>query len=341
MWASWLHRLQGGSEGNRNGRVRRPKLRQGPAAPRRPSVPRLEALEDRTVPSTFTVRNLLDSGAGSLRQAVLDANANPGADLIRFAPAARDGAIALTSGQLDVTDDLTIDGPGRNRLTVSGNDASRVFHISGSTTDVVITRLTIADGRASVATATGPFGPVTLGGGILNDGGHLTLSHVTVTNNQVVGFNGAGGAIANVFGATLTVAYSMFTGNRAIGSSSGVGGAVGGAILSDAGSLLSVAHSRFAGNQATGTDASAGGGGAGRAGAIANRGGSLATLTHSTFADNVARGGNGANGGPGQNGGTGGPGRAGAINNRNDSLLGPAAGATLIVAHCAFTGNQV
>src|SRR5262245_11539404 len=41
----------------------------------------IEALEERTVPSTFTVINLADSGTGSLRQAVLDANANPGADL--------------------------------------------------------------------------------------------------------------------------------------------------------------------------------------------------------------------------------------------------------------------
>ena len=45
----------------------------------------VERLEDRTVPSTFTVHNLADSGLGSLRQAVLDANINPGADLIRFA----------------------------------------------------------------------------------------------------------------------------------------------------------------------------------------------------------------------------------------------------------------
>ena len=45
---------------------------------------KLEHLEDRTTPATFTVVNTLDSGAGSLRQAILDANANPGADLIQF-----------------------------------------------------------------------------------------------------------------------------------------------------------------------------------------------------------------------------------------------------------------
>src|SRR5262249_1901887 len=51
----------------------------------------IERLEDRTVPSTFTVDNLADSGVGSLRAAIADANANAGADLIRFASTARDG----------------------------------------------------------------------------------------------------------------------------------------------------------------------------------------------------------------------------------------------------------
>ena len=61
-------------------------------ASRRAAQLLLEALEDRLVPSTFTVQNLADSGPGSLRQAILDANANPGADAIRFGPGARDGA---------------------------------------------------------------------------------------------------------------------------------------------------------------------------------------------------------------------------------------------------------
>src|SRR5262249_40600280 len=67
-------------------------------------------LEDRTVPSSFTVLNLADSGLGSLRAAIADANANPGADLIVFAREARDGTIKLSSGELNITDDLRIDG---------------------------------------------------------------------------------------------------------------------------------------------------------------------------------------------------------------------------------------
>jgi hypothetical protein len=47
--------------------------------------PRLELLEDRTLPSTFLVSNVADNGAGSLRQAILDANAHAGADVIDFA----------------------------------------------------------------------------------------------------------------------------------------------------------------------------------------------------------------------------------------------------------------
>ena len=111
-------------------------------------------------------------------------------------------------------------------MTISGNNATRVFNISGSTTDVEITRLTIADGSATGTTMTGPLGPVTLGGGILNNGGHLIVSHVTLADNQVVGFNGGGGAIANVFGATLTVDHSTFTGNEAVGTREAAGGAI-------------------------------------------------------------------------------------------------------------------
>ena len=115
------------------------------------------------------------------------------------------GTIGLTSGELGITGSLRIDGPGANVLAVSGSRQSRIFSISGNTTDVEITRLTLADGSATGTTMMGPLGPVTLGGAIFNNGGDLIVSQVTLADNKVVGVNAAGGAIANVFGATLTV----------------------------------------------------------------------------------------------------------------------------------------
>jgi hypothetical protein len=61
--------------------------------------------------ATFTVTVNSDSGAGSLRQAILDANANPGADLITFnIPATGVQTISSYGGMLQVTDPVTIDG---------------------------------------------------------------------------------------------------------------------------------------------------------------------------------------------------------------------------------------
>src|SRR4051812_19595146 len=89
---------------------RRRRQRSLRAATHRPG---LEVLEDRCLPSTFTVLTLLDSGPDSLRAAVVAANANPGADTIDFATT---GTIALTSGELDISDSLTINGPGASTL---------------------------------------------------------------------------------------------------------------------------------------------------------------------------------------------------------------------------------
>ncbi|HUR54163.1 MAG TPA: hypothetical protein VMZ71_08530, partial [Gemmataceae bacterium] len=69
---------------------------------RRPvrSILRAEQLEDRSTPATLSVTTLADAGAGSLRQAILDANdeaANPGSDTIVFTGAAAAGTINLTT----------------------------------------------------------------------------------------------------------------------------------------------------------------------------------------------------------------------------------------------------
>src|SRR5262249_46547742 len=151
-----------------------------------------------------------------------------GADVIDFAPAARDGTIALTSGQLSITDDLQIDGPGAGRLAVSGNDASRVFQISSGVA-VSIDGLTVTRGHALLR-----------GGGIRNDG-TLTLTHAVVSDNEVVGLPGVGAAV-DAFGGgifntgTLVVSHTCFVGNRSTGGDGNPGGpgstGLGGAIMS-------------------------------------------------------------------------------------------------------------
>ena len=88
--------------------------------------------------TTITVINTNDSGPGSLRQALADANDG---DIIGFAVT---GTIALTSGQLLVTNSLTILGRGAESLAVDGNAASRVFHIGPSKT-VTISSLTVTN----------------------------------------------------------------------------------------------------------------------------------------------------------------------------------------------------
>src|SRR5947209_1920361 len=133
-FSSWLQWLKGGSVRGRRGPHHHPSRRTLPLP--RSFLPRLEVLEDRTVPSTFIVTNTADSGSGSLRAAIMAANTNPGADVIKFAGGLK-GTITLTSanGELSITDDLTIKGPGASQITVSGGNTTRVFDVSaGSVT---------------------------------------------------------------------------------------------------------------------------------------------------------------------------------------------------------------
>src|SRR6516225_5138070 len=174
--------------------------------------------------ATFTVVNLADSGQGSLRQAVLDANASPGANTVTVADGLT-GTIVLTSGQMSITNDLTITGPGAALFAVDGNQQSRIFSISAGAT-VAIAGLTLTNGLATGAPARG--------GAILNSGGTLSLTQVTVVGNRAVGSPGAIGNGGGVFslGGTLHVLNSAFIANEARGGVAG-GSGLAGAITSN------------------------------------------------------------------------------------------------------------
>jgi hypothetical protein len=94
--------------------------------------------------TTITVVNGNDSGPGSLRQAILNASSG---DTINFAPSIT--TVTLTSGELVIDKNLTITGPGANRMTVQVNAnviSARVFNISSSTVTVSISGITISNG---------------------------------------------------------------------------------------------------------------------------------------------------------------------------------------------------
>jgi len=151
---------------------------------------------------TYTVANLNDNGPGSLRQAVLDANGNPGSDLIDFAVT---GTIVLTTGELVISDSVTISGPGALSLTVSGNNASRIFRLDNAAAkSVSINEVTLTGGSASGN-----------GGAILNQGGNLDVGGVRIVGNTATG---EGGAIYNAYftgGNQLSIDSSEISGNSA------------------------------------------------------------------------------------------------------------------------------
>src|ERR1035441_1844646 len=91
----------------------------------------------------WAVSNTLDTGPGSLREAVLDANAGDGGT-ITFPNVT--GTITLTSGELVITaTNLNIIGPGPATVSISGNQASGVFYVNAGATGS-ISGLTIQNG---------------------------------------------------------------------------------------------------------------------------------------------------------------------------------------------------
>jgi hypothetical protein len=228
----------------------------------------LEALEDRMVLSTFTVTNTSDSGAGSLRQAILDANAAPGADVINFDPNAfsTPQTIRLLSSLPDITDDLTINGPLAAGLTISGdanndgkNDSGDVRILSVSAGNVTLSYLTLTNGRAQ--------GTPGKGGAMYVAGGTVTLNDCTLSNDTAAGGNGAstsqpggvgGAGGAGEGGAIYAAAGAVTLNNSTLSNDTAAGGGPGatrGGGLYNASSTLTMNNTIIAGNSSTQNDA--------------------------------------------------------------------------------------
>ncbi|MFN6053263.1 MAG: hypothetical protein ACK47R_20750, partial [Planctomycetia bacterium] len=140
----------------------------------------LLALEERVVPATFTVVNNLDSGTGSLRQAIIDANASSNNDIIDFSFGSGSSPFTITLASAlpniaatSTAGTLTINGLGANNLIIDANQ-----------------------GNFSIFT--------------INSGGDLSISGVKVTGANT---SGAGGAFNN--SGTLAVSSSAISANTA------------------------------------------------------------------------------------------------------------------------------
>jgi CSLREA domain-containing protein len=181
--------------------------------------------------SSYVVRTAADHDDGlcsvndcTLREAIVRCNTVPGPNVITFTPALT-GTITLqpaAGGQLNITDGVTIIGPGARFLKISANTQTRVLSVSGSGGST-ISGLTIADGRldnfnagdsegggiynqttlalvdctldfnravAGSGFMTGQNGGSARGGGIFNAGA-LTLERCTFKNNSATGGSGA------------------------------------------------------------------------------------------------------------------------------------------------------
>ena len=154
-----------------------------------------------------TVSNLNDSGPGSLRQAIAD---SPAGGKIDFAVT---GTIVLTSGQLVITNDLTVNGPGATDLTISQNQSSRICLVSNGI--VNFSGLTIANG---VATGQCPPHCDDQYGGGVNNFATLTLRNCTISSNSAV----FGGGVANWEPGTLTLSNCVVSSNSAIQGGGGI-----------------------------------------------------------------------------------------------------------------------
>jgi hypothetical protein len=220
---------------------------------------------------TFPVTNTNDTGNGSLRQAITNANATTTPDVVDATDVS--GTINLLTALPIVSEDIEIRGPGADAVTVRRGmgvmSAFRIFAVNPGVA-AEISGLTIASGNVSNSSAGGA--------GIYNDAGTLTLRDSVVTGNVNSGSsNGAdGGGIFNFSPspantATMTIVDSAVSGNTAAGGGAG--------IYNYSNSRLTVRRSLVSGNTSAQNAGCDGGGG------IKND--SVLRVENSTVAGNV------------------------------------------------------
>ncbi len=238
---------------------------------------------------TITVKNGADAGADSLRQAILDANASLGVDTITFDPTVFPGVtntVSITGAELAITDGLVIQGISSASTKVARTaGALRVFRVMGQGQfPVTFDNLTISGG--AIATGAGILffdenvtvsnsvitGNLTGGGIFIQEGGNLTVTNSTISNNSTASFGG--GIAVNRNTSNVVVQNSTISGNTSTGSGAGIYHNYGGSLL--------VTGTTFTGNVANGTN---GGGGIGFGNRINGAG---FIVRNSTFTGNTA-----------------------------------------------------
>jgi len=173
--------------------------------------PAIELLERRCVPTTITPTTFADGGlgSGSLRDAVLQFNADTGTDddTIQLLAGTYTLTIRNAGGQHETagfTGDLNltqanhrwiIQGAGPSTIVDASQLQDRVFQIVNSATQVVFQDLVLQGGLAQDDGSNGALAGTTdaLGGGILNNGGAVTLDDVVLQNNVARGGDDPGG----------------------------------------------------------------------------------------------------------------------------------------------------
>lgn len=176
--------------------------------------------------AALVVSTLADSGAGSLRQAMLDANSAAGVDTITFT-AGLTGTINVLSDLPSLTGGVDLQGPGASVITIDGGWTAAGGPSTGQSL-FVLDNLDVADGASTISgvTITGGYprdinGKLN-GGALLKDQGDadLTITDVVLTGNYAPDDGGAMN-LQNTNG-TVTIRDSVISNNVA----SDVGGAV-------------------------------------------------------------------------------------------------------------------